>query len=399
MAHHVLVIGGGYAGLLAAKRIARQVRRDEVRVTLVNDHENFVERIRLHQMATGQRLPTRTLAGMVRGTGVRVVVGEVVALDRRARQVRLRTEERSRVIGYDTLVYALGSGADTETVPGVADHAYSLADVEHARAFASKALRELAASGRRVCVVGGGLTGIETAAELAEFYPDLRVCLVSGEVVGPGLSKGGRAHVRRVMSALEVEIREHAKVKEVTADGLVLVDGTRVEAGAVIWNAGFSVPSLARESGLEVDGDGRALVDDTQRSTTDADLYVIGDAARVIGPGGRELRMACATGTPMAVTAADAIADRLTGRIPRGHRFGYIMQTVSLGRGDGLCQFVRPDDTPRRLFFTGPAGRVGEGAGGAPRGRALPVPDRPVPGQAPAPGPPALTPVPQGAAA
>lgn len=160
MAHHVLVIGGGYAGLLAAKRIARQVRRDEVRVTLVNDHENFVERIRLHQMATGQRLPTRTLAGMVRGTGVRVVVGEVVALDRRARQVRLRTEERSRVIGYDTLVYALGSGADTETVPGVADHAYSLADVEHARAFASKALRELAASGRRVCVVGGGLTGI-----------------------------------------------------------------------------------------------------------------------------------------------------------------------------------------------------------------------------------------------
>lgn len=88
----------------------------------------------------------------------------------------------------------------------------------------------------------------------------------------------------------------------------------------------------------------------------------------MIGPGGRELRMACATGTPMAVTAADAIADRLTGRIPRGHRFGYIMQTVSLGRGDGLCQFVRPDDTPRRLFFTGrpPRGRRSWGCASRP---------------------------------
>ncbi|MEO3825872.1 FAD-dependent oxidoreductase [Actinomadura sp. B10D3] len=361
MAHHVLVIGGGYAGLLAAKRVARQVRLDEVRVTLVNDHENFVERVRLHQMATGQKLSTRTLAGSVRGSGVRVVVGEVVALDRRAGQVILRTEERSRVIGYDTLVYALGSGADTETVPGVADHAYSLADVEHARAFASKALGELAVSGRRVCVVGGGLTGIETAAELAEFYPDLRVCLVSGEVLGPGLSKGGRAHVRRVMSSLDVEVMEYAKVKEVTADGLVLVDGTCVEAGAVIWNAGFSVPTLARESGLEVDGDGRALVDDTQRSVSDANVYVIGDAARVLGSDGRELRMACATGIPMAVIAADAIAARLTGRTLRNHRFQYIAQIVSLGRGDGLCQFVRPDDTPRRVFFTGrPAARMKE---------------------------------------
>lgn len=361
MVHHVVVIGGGYAGLMAAKRVARQVRPEQVQVTLVNDRENFVERVRLHQLATGQRPHARTLADVVRGTTIRVVVGSVVTLDRESKRVGLRTGERSRSIGYDTLVYALGSGADTETVPGVADHAYSLADVEHASVFASRALGDLVASGSRVCVVGGGLTGIETAAELAESYPVLRVSLISGEEIGAGLSVRGRAHVRRVMSDLGVEIRENVKVKEVTAEGLVLVDGTRVRAGAVIWNAGFSVSPLARESGLEVDADGRAFVDDTQRSTSDTAIYVIGDAARVSDPDGRQLRMSCTTATPMAVTAADAIAARLTGRSPRAHRVRHLPQHVSLGRRDGLCQFVHSDDRPLPVVLVGrPAAWVKE---------------------------------------
>ncbi|MCI2417462.1 FAD-dependent oxidoreductase [Saccharopolyspora sp. K220] len=151
------------------------------------------------------------------------------------------------------------------------------------------------------------------------------------------------------------------KVAEVSGGGLSLVDGTFLAADAVIWNAGFTVPELARNSLLAVDASGRIVVDNTQRSVSDPAVYAVGDAATVPGPGGRELRMACATGTPMAVTAADAIVARLTGRTPRKHKFQYMAQNVSLGRRDGLFQFVRADDTSRSIIFTGrPAAWVKE---------------------------------------
>ncbi|MGP4014544.1 NAD(P)/FAD-dependent oxidoreductase [Saccharopolyspora sp. 5N708] len=353
MSHHVVVIGAGYAGLMAAKRIARQVRPAQVQVTLVNAREHFVERVRLHQLAAGQRLRTPALTELVRGTGIEVVVGVVRELDRTTKQLRIQQEGPLRTVSYDTLVYALGSYADTHTVPGVADHAHTLAELDHAADFASRALPGLARSGGRVCVVGAGLTGIEAAAELAEAHPALRISLVSGDVVGPGLSAAGRAHIHRTLSRLGVEIREHVKVAAVSHDGLRLVDGTSIAADAVLWNAGFAVSELARNSLLEVDASGRIVVDGTQRSVSDPDVYAVGDAATVPGPGGRELRMACATGTPMAVTAADAIVARLSGRTPRKHRFTYLAQNVSLGRRDGLFQFVRTDDTPRPIIFIG----------------------------------------------
>ncbi|MCI2417461.1 FAD-dependent oxidoreductase [Saccharopolyspora sp. K220] len=109
MSHHVVVIGAGYAGLMAAKRTARQVRPELVRVTLVNGRDRFVERVRLHQVASGQRLRMRPLAELVAGTGIEVVVGVVRELDREAKQVRIQREGPLRTLGYDTLVYALGS--------------------------------------------------------------------------------------------------------------------------------------------------------------------------------------------------------------------------------------------------------------------------------------------------
>jgi NADH:quinone reductase (non-electrogenic) len=349
MNHRVVVIGAGYAGLMTAKRLARRLRRDQVHVTLVNGRAEFVERVRLHQLAAGQRLRHATLADLVDGTGIELVVDRVTDVDRAAKRVHLDAGDALR---YDTLVYALGSGPDTTSVPGIAEHAYPLGDLDHAAAFAT-ALPELVRTGGRVRVVGGGLTGIEAAAELAEAHPELRTSLVCGTGLGPGLSDRGRDYVHEAMTRLGVTVHEHAKVGEVTAAGLHLVDGSVLPANAVLWTAGFTVPDLACRIGLAVNAGGRIVVDDTQRSVTDPDVYAVGDAATVPGPGGRELRMACATGTPMGVTAADAIAARLTGRTPRRHAFRYYAQNLSLGRRDGLFQWVRADDTPRDRFFTG----------------------------------------------
>ncbi|MGX7826642.1 NAD(P)/FAD-dependent oxidoreductase [Actinokineospora sp. 24-640] len=332
----IVVLGAGYAGLLAANATAR---RTGERVVLVNERDTFVERVRLHQLAAGQVLPVRPLSGLLKG--VSLVVGEVVGIDAGARAVRLAD---GRELAYDTLVYALGSRGDL-SAPGAAEHAYDVGSADDA-----VRLRDRLAGGGTAVVVGGGLTGIEAAAELAR--PEVKVLLLTDRL-GAGLSAKGRGHVERVLTRLGVEWREGVRVAEVRADGLSLADGGHVGADAAVWTVGFRVPTLARDAGIEVDAAGRVVVDDTLRSVSHPDVYGVGDAAAARMPGGQELRMACATSLPTGQHAARAIADRLAGREPRRLRFRYVNQCVSLGRDDALVQFVRGDDSPRERVLTG----------------------------------------------
>ncbi|WP_159943245.1 MULTISPECIES: NAD(P)/FAD-dependent oxidoreductase [unclassified Nocardiopsis] len=353
MAHDIVVLGAGYAGLAAARRAAHRVRRDrlDARVTLVNAAPDFVERVRLHQVAAGQNVGVYPLADSL-GEGVRLLLGWVEELDTGARTVSLRADGVPRVVSYDTLVLATGSGAADGGVPGADEHAASVDGLDRARALARRLAEERPA---RVAVVGGGFTGLEVAAELAESHPGTRVELLTRGRVAAAADPRGRAHVRRALHRLGVALREETAVAAVAADGLTLEDGAHVPADLVVWNAGFAPSPLAAASGLAVDGNGRALVDATQRSVSHPDVYVVGDAAHARGAGGGELRMSCAMGMPMGWAAADAIAARLAGRAPETAPFGYLFQCVSLGRRDGLIQFVRADDSPRRLVLTGRA--------------------------------------------
>lgn len=340
---HITVLGAGYSGLVAAKLTAR---RTGARVTLVNARDRFVERVRLHQLAAGERLRDLPLAGLLDGTGVELVVDRVEEIDAAARSVRLAGT--GRPVDYDVLVYALGSRADLDSVPGAAEHAYTVADREQAAR-----LRERVGEGGSIAVVGGGLTGIEVASELAEAYPGLKVKLVTGDRLGEALSQRARNYLRRVFDRLGVEVRENARVTEVRPDGVVLDGGHHVGADTVVWATGFRVSDLARRAGFAVDDHGRMIVDEALRSVSHPEVYGIGDAAAVRRATGQELRMACATGIPAAQQAARAIADGLAGRSPRPLRFRYLNQCISLGRRDGLIQFVHADDSPREAVLTG----------------------------------------------
>ena len=119
MGHQVVIIGAGYAGLPAAKRLARQVRPDEVTVTLVSAFGDFVERPRLHQLAVGQNIEAMPLRRYLEGSGVRLIAASVTGIDLDAREV-CTTDERGRrsAVRYDTLVYALGSNIDLTSVAG-----------------------------------------------------------------------------------------------------------------------------------------------------------------------------------------------------------------------------------------------------------------------------------------
>lgn len=341
---HIVVLGGGYSGQIAANYAAR---RAGARVTLINERDRFVERVRLHQLAAGQELRERSIADLLKGTGARLVVDRVTRIDTSARVVELAAGEP---VAYDTLIYALGSRADLDSVPGVAEHAFTVAGFEHA-----DALRARVADGGTVTVVGGGLTGIEAVTELAESLPGLKARLLTDGTLGERLSQRGRRHLSRVFARLGIEVRDQVRVGEVRADGVLLAGGEHVPSDVVVWTTGFTVPPLAAEAGLTVDDHGRMVVDDTLRSVSHPDVYGIGDAAAMRMRDGQELRMACATGLPSAQQAVRAIMARQAGRTPKPLRFRYFNQCISLGRRDGLIQYVGADDSPKEAILTGRA--------------------------------------------
>jgi NADH dehydrogenase len=148
-------------------------------------------------------------------------------------------------------------------------------------------------------------------------------------------------------------VHENTQVTAVEADHVTTADGTSLPAAVTVWTAGFAVHPIARATALEVTGTGQIVVDGTMRSVSHPDVYAVGDAGMAMGPGDKPLRMSCASGLPMAWQAADAIAARLTGGKLPNVPLRYFNQCISLGRKQGLIQYVTADDRSVRAALTG----------------------------------------------
>ncbi|MFF4017402.1 NAD(P)/FAD-dependent oxidoreductase [Streptomyces sp. NPDC001843] len=354
MQHRIVVLGAGYAGAVAAGRLAKRLRREDVAITLVNAEPDFVERVRMHQLAAGQDLEPRPFGEMFAGTGVELKLAKVTGVDVDRRTVSVVGVDGGREreeLSYDTLVYALGSGWNDQGVPGTAEYAHEIAGRPGALRLRERLA--LLQAGAPVVVVGGGLTGLEFAAEIAESRPDLDVALAARGGLGDWLSPKGRRHVRKVFDKLGVTVHEHTAVTRVEADRVATADGTSIPAAVTVWTTGFAVHPIAKATTLEVTDTGRIVVDATMRSVSHPDVYAIGDAALAMGAGDKPLRMSCASGTPMAWQAADAIAARLTGGKLPNAPLRYFNQCISLGRKEGLIQYVTADDRAVRAALTG----------------------------------------------
>jgi NADH:ubiquinone reductase (H+-translocating) len=339
---HIVVIGGGYAGTLAANHLRLRADLD---ITLVNPRPVFVERIRLHQMVTGSGTAAVDY-GTLLGDGIRLVVDGAARIDTAARTVELTS---GAVLPYDYVVYAVGStGAIPASVPGATEFAYSVAEFEHAERL--RDVLDDVHPGAPVTVVGAGLTGIETASELAG--QGRRVRLICGGMLGPSLSEPGRRSVAKCLRRLGVDVLEAAVVTEVRADAVVLSGGAVLPSVVTVWTAGFGVPDLAVRSGLCTDSLGRLLTDETLTSVDDPRIVAAGDAA---APSGQPLRMSCQAAMPLGAQAASTVLSRLAGTPAAAINQAFTGQCISLGRRYATVQLARPDDTPLNLFVGGRA--------------------------------------------
>jgi NADH:quinone reductase (non-electrogenic) len=275
---------------------------------------------------------------------VHLVVDSATRIDTAARQVQL---ESGRALDYDYVIYAVGStGGTPSTVPCAAEFAYPIAEFEYAQRL--RTTLDKLHPDAPVTVVGAGLTGTETAAELTE--QARTVTLVCGGQLAPSLSERGRRSTANWLAKHRVTVLETDMVAEVRPDAVVFADGAVRPSALTIWTAGFGVPELAARSGLRTDALGRLLTDETLTSVDNDRIVAAGDAA---APSGQPLRMSCQAAMPLGAQAANTVLSRIAGENPAAVNQAFVAQCVSLGRSGATFQITHTDDTPRRLYICG----------------------------------------------
>lgn len=343
--HDITVLGAGYAGVACALAVA--AREPDRRVTLVDARGEFQERIRLHQLATGQVLARHDLADLCAGTSVRFVRARVLDVDTGARRVHTSEGE----LAYDRLVVALGSSSGSPALLGAAQHAHMI-DVEaHARRLAHAL--ERSGPGARVVVVGAGATGIELAAEIADRRPELVVTLVTRGRLGAGLfSPGGVTRLRRSFARLGVQVIEEFDATAIESSRVV-ADGGAIAFDVCVYAGGFVASPIAATLGLPVDAAGRLLVDATGRAHDDPRIYGIGDVAVPADSLGAAPLMSCRLALPRAANVAANLVAECHDRPLRPWKIVDVLRCFSLGRRDGLVQFHAGDGRLRNASIGG----------------------------------------------
>ena len=315
--HRIIVVGGGAAGLELVTRLGDRLgRQRRARITLVESARTHLWKPLLHEVAAGSMDPGEyevNYLAQAHWHGFRYRFGEMIGVDRSAKEVHLAAtfDDEGRQItppgsvGYDTLVIAIGSVTNDFGTQGVAEHAVPLETPAEAARFnrrlVNACIRAQTQDGPvrpgqlHVAIVGAGATGAELAAELhrttrevvtygldrIDPERDIRIVLIeAADRILPGLPERISEAARRLLDRMGIEVHTGAKVTQVTADGLQLVDGSFIASELVVWAAGVKAPEVLRRlDGLEMNRVNQLVVEPTLQTTRDPDIFAIGDCA------------------------------------------------------------------------------------------------------------------------
>jgi NADH:ubiquinone reductase (H+-translocating) len=365
---HVLIIGGGFAGLSAAKAL----RGTNLRVTLLDRRNHHVFQPLLYQVATATLSPGDIAAPirwiLRRSANERVLLGEVTRVDTGNRRVHLSDGAE---MAYDFLIVGTGSSHAYFGHPEWARYAPGLKTLEDALDIRRRILlaferaeRETEPARRRelltFVLVGGGPTGVELAGTLAEIARQTlrhefrsidttltRIVLVeAGPTILPTFPEKLRRAARTSLQKLGVEVREQTAVTDIDAHG-VMMGAERLDAGTVLWAAGVAASPLAATLGVPVDRAGRAVVEPDLSIPGHPEVFVVGDAAAFLHQGGTLLPGVAQTAMQQAAHAARNIVRLTRGETPTPFRYRDLGSLAIVGRGSAVADLGR-------LRFSGP---------------------------------------------
>ena len=357
---HVVVVGGGFAGVGCVKRLARD---DDTRVTLIDRHNYHQFQPLLYQVATSQ-LASSDIAFSLRklfrdSEHVDVKLGEVVELDPGAHTVTLEGGQR---YSGDALIVAAGSRPNFFRTPGAEEHALPLYSLDNAKLLRSRILEVFEAADRdpslidkgalTFVVVGGGPTGVELAGALADLiaqtmtteYHHLAVSAAQIHLVDLGqtllgpFSDSAHEYAAKILGRKGVRLHLGVAVTEVGPAHVTLADGTTIRTHCVVWGGGIQAPAVAVHGDLPRGRGGRI---DVQPDLTVAGLegvYAVGDVANIPGPDGEPYPQLGSVALQSGVWAAENVLADAAGksRKPFHYRDKGIMAMI--GRGAAIAE-------------------------------------------------------------
>ena len=358
----VLVVGGGFAGIGAVKKL----KKSDVDVVLVDKHDYHTFQPLLYQVATG--LLEQTAVGhpirdlVHKQPNARVHQDTVTAIDLEAREVRFSELEP---LTYDYLVLGLGAEVNFFGVEGAPEHAFPLYTLADAVRLKSHVLETWEAADRKraliedgalnIVVVGGGPTGIETAGALAELYhgvfpkdyPDVereqaRITLVeAGPVLFPMFKPVIRTYTEKALAKRGVEVLTGEVVASIAPRRVTLKSGTVLEAHTLVWGAGLQGNRLIQSLGLELVRGNRIGVDEELRVPAHPEVYAVGDVAAITdAKTDQVLPQLGSVALQAGEHAGETIARRVAGKATKPFKYRDKGTMATIGRGSAVVQML-----------------------------------------------------------
>lgn len=350
---NIVVIGAGYGGITAVLRVARLFRdQSDFQVHLVDRNPFHLLKTQLHEAAV---LKTKIAIPIERLIGRRNIIfhlDEVGSIDPDGKIVFLQ----NGFLPLDFLIVALGSHTDFYGIPGLQEHSFTLetlADAlqihDHIARLCAQASSEPDVEQRRnllrFVIGGGGLSGVEFAAEFAEnavhctrnyhvSLDDVEIILVQGgDRIMPNLEESISASVSKKLLGKRVTVLTNTKIVSQTAGTVALSSGLVLETRTLVWTGGIHITDLFRESGLKIGKLGRVVVDEFLRAESYPFIYAIGDNALAMNP-----RTGCPvpTAAQFALQQGRLVAENVHAAVVGGEMKPYFPkvwgEAVSLGR-------------------------------------------------------------------
>ena len=356
---HVLILGAGFGGLTAAKRL----KNAPVRITLIDRHNYHLFQPLLYQVAIAGLIPSQ-VAYPVRTIfrnqkNLTFQMGEVTAIDFESRYVKLE----GSVIAYDYLILAAGGQTNFFGIESAEKTAFYIKDIEsaiktrnHLLSLFERASGEADAGKRRALltfvIVGGGPTGVEIAGALAELishvmkkeYPELDVhearvlLLEAGDALIASYPDELRNATLRLLQGKNVEVIFIAKLTDYNGQRVTLADGTQFETNTLIWTAGVKAAEIVEMLGVEHAGSGRVRTEATLQLPNHPEVHVIGDAAYLENGGGQPLPMLSTVAMQQGNAAAENIRRAIKGLTQKPFHYKDPGLLATIGRNAAVAR-------------------------------------------------------------